>query len=106
VNVIQTEFEGQARGLVESLDGVVDAIVVAGGDGTVSEVTIGCVQVVPSAVWFYAGEFMCYFWHKRTIHRTWTGYLFNPSHITKISQGLVVFIQPKFIYLFIYYCFY
>jgi diacylglycerol kinase family enzyme len=40
VNVIQTEFEGQARGLVESLDEIVDAIVVAGGDGTVSEVTI------------------------------------------------------------------
>jgi len=60
VNVIQTEFEGQARGLVESLDGVVDAIVVAGGDGTVSEVTVGYAQVT-SADCFYAGEFICYF---------------------------------------------
>jgi diacylglycerol kinase family enzyme len=39
VNIIQTEFEGQARELVESLDEIVDTIVVAGGDGTVSEVT-------------------------------------------------------------------
>lgn len=38
MNIIQTEFEGQARGLVESLDEIVDTIVVAGGDGTVSEV--------------------------------------------------------------------
>jgi hypothetical protein len=103
VNVIQTEFEGQARGLVESLDGVVDAIVVAGGDGTVSEVTVGNVQVVPSAVWFCAGEFMCYFWCKKSSHRMWTGYLFNPSQIIKMSQGVVVFIQPKFMHLFIYY---
>jgi acylglycerol kinase len=51
VNVIPTEFEGQARGLVESLDGVVDAIVVAGGDGSVSEVTVGYAQVT-SAVCF------------------------------------------------------
>ena len=62
MNVIQTEFEGQARGLVESLDGVVDAMVVAGGDGTVSEVTAGYAQVT-YAVCFYAGEFLCYFWH-------------------------------------------
>ena len=38
VNLVQTEHEGQARSLVESLDGIVDAIVVAGGDGTLSEV--------------------------------------------------------------------
>jgi diacylglycerol kinase family enzyme len=56
VNIIQTEFEGQARGLVESLDGIVDAIVVAGGDGTVSEVIIRFAHMVNSAVRFCAGE--------------------------------------------------
>ncbi|XP_069704087.1 acylglycerol kinase, mitochondrial [Periplaneta americana] len=44
VDIIQTEFEGQARGLVESLDSVVDAIVVAGGDGTASETVTGLLR--------------------------------------------------------------
>ncbi|XP_021931037.1 acylglycerol kinase, mitochondrial, partial [Zootermopsis nevadensis] len=44
VNIIQTESEGQARGLVESLDEVVDAIVIAGGDGTVSEAVTGLLR--------------------------------------------------------------
>lgn len=87
MNVIQTEFEGQARGLVESLDGVVDAIVVAGGDGTVSEVTVGYAQVT-SAVCSSKQESSCATSGiKKSIHKTWTGYLFTPSHITKIYQG-------------------
>lgn len=44
VNIIQTEFEGQARELVESLDEIVDTIVVAGGDGTVSEAVTGLLR--------------------------------------------------------------
>ncbi|KAJ8891028.1 hypothetical protein PR048_010537, partial [Dryococelus australis] len=44
VTVVQTEFEGQARGLVEGLDQAIDAIVVAGGDGTVSEAVTGLLR--------------------------------------------------------------
>lgn len=44
VNLLQTEHEGQARSLVESLDGIVDAIVVAGGDGTLSETITGLLR--------------------------------------------------------------
>lgn len=56
MNIIQTESEGQARGLVESLDEVVDAIVVAGGDGTVSEVITKFAHLITSICLFCAGE--------------------------------------------------
>ncbi|KAJ9596124.1 hypothetical protein L9F63_012708, partial [Diploptera punctata] len=46
VNLVQTEHEGQARNLVESLEGIVDAIVVAGGDGTLSEAVTGLLRRV------------------------------------------------------------
>ncbi|KYB27761.1 Acylglycerol kinase, mitochondrial-like protein [Tribolium castaneum] len=39
VNVVRTESEGHARTLINDLNGT-DAVVVAGGDGTVSESTV------------------------------------------------------------------
>jgi len=38
VTVLITEREGGARSLVENLIGETDALIVAGGDGTLSEV--------------------------------------------------------------------
>lgn len=38
VIVVQTEYAGHAKEIIESLDPKTDAIVIAGGDGTVSEV--------------------------------------------------------------------
>lgn len=38
VTVLTTEREGGARSLVENLIGETDALIVAGGDGTLSEV--------------------------------------------------------------------
>lgn len=43
VDVVQTESEGHAKTLVEKLE-VTDAIIVAGGDGTVSEVVTGLLR--------------------------------------------------------------
>lgn len=40
VTVVQTEFAGQAKDLPETLDPMTDAIVIAGGDGTISEVCL------------------------------------------------------------------
>lgn len=40
VTVLSTEREGGARSLVENLIGETDALIVAGGDGTLSEVFI------------------------------------------------------------------
>lgn len=45
---------------------------------------------------------MCYFWHKKSIRKTWTGCLFNPSHITKIYQGFLSCVHSAQIYVFIY----
>jgi NAD kinase len=61
VNVIQTDSEGQAQRLVESLDEVVDAIVVTGGDGTVSEVIIRFAHLVTSFVWSVQNRYMFHF---------------------------------------------
>lgn len=45
VTVLSTEREGGARSLVENLIGETDALIVAGGDGTLSEVFIfNCVN--------------------------------------------------------------
>ncbi|XP_044253994.1 acylglycerol kinase, mitochondrial [Tribolium madens] len=43
VNVVKTESEGHARSLIGDLNGT-DAVVVAGGDGTVSEVITGLLR--------------------------------------------------------------
>jgi acylglycerol kinase len=40
VTVLTTEREGGARSLVENLIGETDALIVAGGDGTLSEVKL------------------------------------------------------------------
>lgn len=40
VTVLTTEREGGARSLVENLIGETDALIVAGGDGTLSEVCV------------------------------------------------------------------
>ena len=40
VNLIVTGKEGQARSLTEKLEESTDAIIIAGGDGTVSEVSV------------------------------------------------------------------
>lgn len=44
VTIIQTGSEGQARSLVEKLNSRTDAIVVAGGDGSLSEVVTGVMR--------------------------------------------------------------
>ncbi|KAF7990384.1 hypothetical protein HCN44_000189 [Aphidius gifuensis] len=44
VTIIQTEQEGQARGIIEKLNTQTDAIIVAGGDGTLSDVVTGLMR--------------------------------------------------------------
>lgn len=44
VNVVVTGKEGQARSLIEKLEEATDAIVVAGGDGTLSEAVTGLLR--------------------------------------------------------------
>lgn len=44
VDIIQTQSEGHARTLVEELKDKTDAIIVAGGDGTISEVITGLMR--------------------------------------------------------------
>lgn len=44
VTIIQTESEGQARSLVEKLNSQTDAIVVAGGDGSLSDAVTGVMR--------------------------------------------------------------
>lgn len=39
VTVVQTEYAGQPKDLLETLDPNTDAIIIAGGDGTLSEVS-------------------------------------------------------------------
>lgn len=43
VEIIKTESEGHAKTLIEDLNGT-DAIIVAGGDGTLSEVVTGLMR--------------------------------------------------------------
>lgn len=40
VTVVYTEYAGQAKDIADSLDPKTDALVIAGGDGTLSEVII------------------------------------------------------------------
>ena len=40
VNIVTTEYAGQAKDIFEKLNSETDVIVVAGGDGTLSEVCI------------------------------------------------------------------
>ncbi|XP_043269650.1 acylglycerol kinase, mitochondrial [Venturia canescens] len=44
VTIIQTESEGQARSLIENLETPTDAIIVAGGDGTLADVVTGLMR--------------------------------------------------------------
>ncbi|XP_067010132.2 acylglycerol kinase, mitochondrial [Anabrus simplex] len=44
VDIIQTEFEGQARSLAEKVEDSVDGVIVAGGDGTLSETITGMLR--------------------------------------------------------------
>lgn len=44
VDVIQTQSEGHARILVEELKDITDGIIIAGGDGTISEVITGLIR--------------------------------------------------------------
>lgn len=44
VTIIQTESEGQARTLIENLATPTDAIIVAGGDGTLADVVTGLMR--------------------------------------------------------------
>lgn len=44
VTIIQTEQEGQARTLIENLNTPTDAILVAGGDGTLLDVVTGLMR--------------------------------------------------------------
>lgn len=45
IDVIKTESEGYARQYIEQLDKLPQAILCAGGDGTVSEVVTGAVNI-------------------------------------------------------------
>lgn len=63
VEVVKTESEGHAKALMESIEGT-DAIVVAGGDGTLSEVVTGLLRrtnenttnLVPLGMQFLCGN--------------------------------------------------
>lgn len=44
VTIVQTEQEGQARGLIENLNTPTDAILIAGGDGTLLDVITGLMR--------------------------------------------------------------
>lgn len=41
VEIVQTDSEGHARRYIEELEKLPDAIIVAGGDGTISEALTG-----------------------------------------------------------------
>jgi len=67
VTIIQTEMEGHARDLLENLPRDTDAIVVAGGDGTLSEVqllnilfNIFCKLVKPHWILSFRWSQVCY----------------------------------------------
>lgn len=40
VTIVYTEFAGQAKEIADTLDPKTDALVIAGGDGTISEVSL------------------------------------------------------------------